>query len=209
MKIAIFAFFVTVSATAAQAAVLTFDGNICYSGQACTNGQPIDQSYGDIAGQVDVQYDYDIGVAGQSNLLFWDNNYSDLTNVAYGAYTSPSEIFFKALTGYSVTLSSLKIGAWLSDYTSNVTILDGLDNVLFNSGSITVNRFVSTAFTGSYSSVNGIKLRYGPYGYNVGLDNIEYSASAISPVPLPATALLLGGGLAGLFGLRRRNKTSV
>src|SRR5215813_10724626 len=66
---------------------LTFDGAICAG--VCANGGTISQSYGDVAGVVDVQYNRDInafstGAAG-AEMRFWSTGFGNLTNVAYGA----------------------------------------------------------------------------------------------------------------------------
>ena len=60
---------------------------------------------------------------------------------------------------------------------------------------------------------DGIILRWGPNGYDVGLDNIRFDVRAIdsgSAVPEPATwAMMIAGfGLAGA-GLRRRRASLI
>ena len=40
----------------AQAAVLTFDGDICGGGTSCSDSERIDATYGDITDVIDVQY---------------------------------------------------------------------------------------------------------------------------------------------------------
>ncbi len=199
---------VALSAPAAKAAVLDFSGSIC-GGAACTNGQAIDQSYGDIAGQVDVVWDSNVLVAGAQNMLFWDTSYSNLTGIAYGAYNEASEIFFMPSAGTTVTLSNFALGAYFGNYTTALTILDGLDNILFDYGTVTLSQTTASVFSDTYSSAAGIKLRFGPYGYVVGIDNIQYSTSVASPVPLPASALLLVAGLGGLAALRRQKGRSA
>src|SRR5262245_8307172 len=96
------------SAQAARADVLyqslTFDGAICTTG-VCAPGGAISQSYGDVAGVVDVQYNRDIssfttGAAG-AEMLFYNTGYSNLTNVAYGT-GGVSEIFLQPLNGRTV-----------------------------------------------------------------------------------------------------------
>jgi hypothetical protein len=72
------------SASLAQAAVLTFGGPIC-GGAICADGQLIDQSYGDIAGQPDVEHDADLAAAALGNLTYWNARYQTLANVAFAS----------------------------------------------------------------------------------------------------------------------------
>ena len=97
---------------------LTFDGAICAG--VCTPGySTISQSYGDVAGVVDVQYNRDIssfttGAAG-AEMRFWSTGFGNLTNVAYGANNGVngfSEIFLQPLNGMTIVLNSLDLGAW-------------------------------------------------------------------------------------------------
>ena len=62
----------------AHAIVLTFDGNICGNGVACFNGgNPIDQTYGDIAGKLDIVYTSRVSngpaASAYDFLKWWDN----------------------------------------------------------------------------------------------------------------------------------------
>lgn len=62
------------AAGAAQSATLDFSGNICGGGNACINGAKIDQSYGDIVGQVDVIYDGNRTTAALESLIYFSTN---------------------------------------------------------------------------------------------------------------------------------------
>ena len=100
----------------AQATLLTFEGNIC-GGGPCGNGAPIDQSYGDAAGMVDVTYTDRVSGGASAPvepfLRYWANDYNDLQNVAYGG--SPggvAEIRLTPAGGFQVTLNSFDLGAW-------------------------------------------------------------------------------------------------
>ncbi|MCC6706707.1 MAG: PEP-CTERM sorting domain-containing protein [Gammaproteobacteria bacterium] len=199
------------SAAPAGAEVLTFDGNICGNGsEACGNFSSISQSYGDIADVLDVQYSNLLGNAAATSLNFWTTDYNDLVNIAWtdgGDGNSSAEIFLKPLNGSSVSLHSFDLGAWLnSQLTSRYTVRDGDGNLLASSGGdITIgiqpgNLHSHFDFSG-ISSTTGIRIQWGPSAYNVGIDNIAFSVSA---VPLPAPAWLLGGGLVTLLARRRR-----
>lgn len=208
--------FVFVSAllvsNAANANLLDFSGNICSGGGVCGNFNPIDQSYGDIASQLNVVYDrniatpLDAGTAAAS-LSYWDF-YSNLSNLAWGDNGATAEIFLNPLDGSLVTLNSVDFGSYLNlNRTSQFTVLDGLTNaVLFGSTAFNVST-TAVSFNPNVSSLNGLKLQFGPDAFNVGIDNIDYTLSGggtPSTVPLPAAAWLFGSGIMGLFGLRRK-----
>ena len=114
------------ASTAAHANSLTFSGSICNGGQSCNNSAPIDQSYGDVSGQVDVGYRVvnDDGTTFLSYLKYWGSGYSGLTpGFAWGAGDRFSEISFTPLNGFSVTIDSLRIGSNGSADTT-VSVLD-------------------------------------------------------------------------------------
>ena len=197
----------------AEATVLTFDGNICNDGAACGNFSFIDQTYGDAA-DVDVQYNRDItGQSGpDARMSFWDTAYSDLTNVAWGGLDSATgvpEIFLQPLGGGSITLLGFDLGAWpLATSNTQVTIVDGLDNVLFSSGPITIGAGgVHRHFAFDLTSNSGIGVEFGPDGSNVGIDNLAFVTGVAATAPEPAAwALMVGGfGMAG-SAIRRRSK---
>lgn len=195
-------------ASTAQATVLTFDGNICNGGLACGDGNEIDATYGDIANVLDVQYNDDDGV-GNTTLQFWNSSYSDLTNVAWGGFSdsngSPS-IFLVPLSGLSVTLNGFDLGAWPNaDRNTQVTIREIGGGVLYSSGTILVSGSAHTHLAFNLTSSSGLEINWGPSGYNVGIDNIDFTAGAAG-VPEPATwaLMIMGFGSAGAMLRRRR-----
>jgi hypothetical protein len=203
----------------AQAAVLTFDGNICHNGvsggQACGNFSLIDQAYGDAAG-VDVQtrYDSTLGATQNNAMQFWDTAYNELINVAFGTPSANrASVFLASVGGSSITLNSFNLGAWPSTVrNTSFDIFDGLGNTLFSSGSITVGTGnLSSLFNVGLTSSNGIGIVFGPDSYNVGIDNIDFTVTpGTGPIPEPASwAMMIAGfGLAGA-AMRRRAKVSV
>lgn len=196
----------------AEADVLTFSGGTVCNGAAnsiCGDGVGIDADYGDIAGQLDVQYTtYNGAAIASTNLLVWNDLYNELDQVAYASFSGGmAEIFLKPLNGATVTLNGFDLGAW-PDTTRNsqVTILDGAFNVLFSSGPTSIGTLpanLSTHFAFDLSSDDGIRIQWGPDAYNVGIDNIDFTLSS-TPVPLPAAAWLMAPVVAGLGLLRRR-----
>jgi hypothetical protein len=104
---------------------------------------------------------------------FFDTGYSNLTNVAY--YNGVSEIFLQPLNGRTVVLNSLDLGAWSLPKEGGLTIVDGLGNVLFSTGSITIG---SKHFTfDNISSTTGIGILV-QNSFLVGIDNIQFIVHA-------------------------------
>ncbi len=195
------------TAMPAGAAVLDFSGNIC--GGACINFGTIDDTYGDIAGVVDVSYRNLLGNVGATNLRYWSTDYNDLVDVAWtdgGDGNSRGEIFIQPLNGQAVTLNSFDLGAWVNTtLSSTYTILDGAMNIRFESGAIDVGSPPNHShydFVG-LSSLDGIRIQWGPSAFNVGIDNINYTLAG-APVPLPPGLALLGTGVLVLVGRQRR-----
>ncbi|WP_194740217.1 PEP-CTERM sorting domain-containing protein [Methylophilus sp. 14] len=188
----------------AQAGVLDFSGNICGDGsQACVNYSAINQSYGDIAGQLDVIYDGNISAPSTSNLSWWDN-YSGQPGVAWGDNGATSEIFLSPLAGYQVTLTSLTFGSYNNaTRNSQFTLLDGNNNVL--SASNTFSLLNPLTFALNVTSTSGIKIQWGPDAYNVGIDNVNFTITA---VPEAETYAMMFAGLAFMGSLARRRKVS-
>ena len=184
----------------AQADVLNFDGDICAvnadgSGGmvVCADFRAINQSYGDSA-MVDVVYSYQ--TTNPISMQFWSNDYSGMQRVAFGGL-DPS-ISLLATSGNVVSLNSFDVGAWPNaDRSTQVTVIDLADNsTVLTTGPITVLGSTPTSYAfSSQSSAVGFKISFGPDGYNVGIDNLNFSTS---PIPEPATGALLLVGLAAL-----------
>lgn len=198
----------------AHAAVLDFSGDICGPGgdSVCFDGSIIGPGYGDVAGVLDVQYRDLLNNPSATSLFFWRGDYNNLIGVAWaggGDSGSRAEIFLKPLNGEVVTLKSFDLGAFPNtQLTTSFTILDGNGNLLADSGGVITigvqpgNLRSEFDFTGQgIASASGIRIQWGPSAFNVGIDNIEFN---VSPVPLPAPAWLLGGGLLTLAARRRR-----
>ena len=213
---------IAVSALAAPAfgavTTLDFSGNICglAGGDACSNYGVVGQSYGDSA-EADVSYRSVVkqtGVVFQNHLQFWNAGYGNLAGVVWGGNGATfSEIAITPTAGYEVSLLSFDFATYLGRFASvplqvfsggGVMLLDAtLPTDYPTHNSLTLN----TAYFG-----DGIILRWGPNGYDVGLDNLRFDVRAVeaTAVPEPASwALMIAGfGLAGA-AIRSRRKTAT
>ncbi len=196
-------------ALAAQANTLDFSGEICSAAddgsgpfQSCSNFSRINQAYGDSAG-VDVSYQASTG--STSSMYYWADSYSGMNDVAFGDTNNAPTILIVPTSGNTVTLAGFDLGSWPNvDRTSQVTVTDlaGGTTVL-STGNITIFGAAPTHFTLNASSSAGFSISFGPEGYNVGIDNIAFTASA---VPEPATVALLLAGLAAVGAATRARR---
>jgi hypothetical protein len=200
---------------AAQAAVLTFEGDICDVGGgvagACGNGAPVLASYGDIAGQLDVKYDADLAnVGADDRIRHWPADYSGMTHVGFGFSGATVEVYLQPLSGYQVTLVGFDLGGWENaDRETQITLLGGNGAAISSTGPITVSGTAPLHTAVNLTRPDGFRIRFGPDAYNVGIDNIEFTVSAVDGtiVPEPSTwaLMILGfGGVGAAMRTRRR-----
>jgi hypothetical protein len=224
------------AAPTAQAATYTLDfsGPICVDTSTedpddtgpCSNGSEISQTYGDQPG-VDVVYDGSSSTDGNQGLLWWNDNYSDLQDIAFSASGSfeGGMISFLAGPSYEVALASLSLGGWpLTDRSLGFTITDlADDSVVVDEPIQTVSGSAASVFNFNVKSLTGLKITFLGDFFNGGVDNIVYSSTLVSNgpidpvdpdpidpsvIPLPASALLLLAGLGGLGALRRTKRSA-
>ncbi len=95
--------------------------------------------------------------------------------------------------------AELNISATVTDMAGRQSMVEKIFPKEIKSQSV-VLLFADFAGTASFSAVNAIEFVFtGPQDLDASFERIQVSA-----VPLPAGALLLGGGLVGLLALRRR-----
>ncbi|WP_373987962.1 PEP-CTERM sorting domain-containing protein [Duganella sp. BuS-21] len=203
-------------APAAYGAVLDFDGDAVCAGSSdatgngaissCVNYAFLAQSYGDMAGVIDVHYA--APRLSETSMRWWADQYNDLHGVAWADSSdsdSKARIDLKPLNGQGVMLTHFDLGSYPGGTrNTTVTISDLSGNVLMTySGAVGEAGNLATAFNGSWSGQSGIRIEWEDNAYNVGIDNITYS---MAPVPEPATYAMLGAGLAilGLYARRRK-----
>jgi hypothetical protein len=201
MKLTLISTALLLAATQASAmTTLTFDGDVCSSDsvgvgpfEACGSGLQVNQAYGDTAG---VAIDWRSSAGSLQSVYFWADAYSGLQRVAYG------NIPLITMTG-AMTLHSFDLGAWPNtNRQSQVTVRDLATNVaVLSTGPITILGSTPSNFTLDAYSPVGFSIEFGPDGFNVGIDNIAFTAGVI---PEPGTWALLAAGLAVVGGVARR-----
>jgi hypothetical protein len=181
----------------------------------CSNGTYLSQSFADVAGVVDVDYSA-TRLAAPTSLQWWNTGYNNLYGVAYAGISdsnSLARIAIKAVdTTATVTLQSFDLGGYPNSTRSttvNVYAIGGGAPLYTFAGSVGNGAISANSFTPNISVVGGLWLEWADSAYNVGIDNIQYTVSAVTPVPEPETVVLMLAGLAGLSLLVRRRRSST
>jgi hypothetical protein len=189
-----------------QATVIDFGQTQACGVTPCDNfvNNTISQSYGDVAGVVDIGY-----VSASGGLNWWGAGYTPLIGVAYGQ-TSTS-ITIASLNGQAVTLNGFDMAAFVTDPSlfTVVTIDDLLGNFLAGSATAVGH---PTSFNFDVTSANGIRISWqSASNLNVAIDNIEYSLGEVGAVPEPSTWAMMALGFAGtgFMAYRRKSKPAL
>lgn len=216
----LFAFTCLAAAGTASAATTTLDfaGAICgvAGNQACGNSSQIGQNYGDGTG-IDVSYRSIIANTGgtyEPFLKYWQANYGDLTGVIWGGAESVnyiSEIVLTPLAGYEVSLSGFDFATYVGRSATGVFSITSVGgNVIYNGALATNYPLHNSLSVMSAYFTDGIVLRWGPDGYDVGLDNISFDVRATAgAVPEPESWALMIAGFALVGGAARRRRSVV
>jgi PEP-CTERM motif len=199
------------SAASALDVTLDFSGNICGAAGniACGNSAFIGQNYGDQAGLLDVSHrslNATTLVTQENALKYWSTGYSGLVGVAWGGpgpTVYASEFTFTPAAGQMVTINSFDFGDDQNrNFGSSVAIYDAAGSVLWDGGTFNPG-LTPTSFSPMITSSSALVLRWGPDGYDVGIDNIALTVTA---VPEPGTWALMLLGAVAVAGLARRRE---
>jgi hypothetical protein len=215
----------------AQSYVLDFGsaaGNVpaaCANGsggtKTCSTYNKLLQSYGDVAGVVDVTTHRSRGGA----LSWFNTGYNDLYGVAFDdtpSLNQPSWIdLVPQAEGAAVTLTHFDLGGYFHSQRRNIEVdifALGSDAALYSyRGNIGTPGSASatgqhSSFDLNLSSTSGLRIQWRDpsNAANTGIDNIAFSVGTptAAPVPEPSTyALMLAGlGCVGSIARRRRGR---
>jgi len=182
-----------------------------------TDYSSIPDGYGSIAGVVDVSYrtlNNDAGFTEYSpHMELWNTGYGDFFRNAFQIADGKfGEIVFTPHAGYSITLNGFDMAAYITGAGSRtesvIDIIYGSTIQSFGPAQITRTTHDNFAPAGVTSS-GPIKIRFGT-DWNVGIDNIDFTASAV-PEPstyLAGALLVLPFGVQGIRYLRTCKRVS-
>jgi hypothetical protein len=171
----------------------------------------IDQSYGDVAGVLDVTYEYSLnGGPFVEGGIIWPGGYygsdGENTNALIGPTGGPSimRITLTALGGNTLTSVGVALSYWtgIDNYPLSVSgFADG--NPLYTFDNTGLPGLIGVGSTGSFTT---FVFELGPDWY-VGYQSVNYELSDVSStVPLPAAGWLMLAGLGALAAARRMQR---
>jgi PEP-CTERM motif len=182
---------------------------------ACSDYSTISQTYGDIAGSVDVTYTA-LRPTGWASLSWWSSDYNNLFGVAFANgndANSHARIEIKTLNaGDSINLASFALGAYSNaarNTAVNIYAIGSSIPLFAYLGSVgNPGDIAATNFAPNITVLGGLWLEWHDSAANVGIDSIRYDvipAAAIGAVPESSTwAMMLAGfGIVGA-AMRRR-----
>jgi hypothetical protein len=206
--------------------VLDFANATCNGGFVCGDYQPIDQSYGDIAGLLDVRTRYELTASFETpgvGVKYRNIYFAGGDKVAVGGVTDDSgvpEIQLRPLNGAKVKLLQVRlVPASSFARTSEIRVVDtGTNATLYAEWPIHVGISAPTVRDFAFESHQGLGVRWGPNGINVGLDSITFEVTPAPPPPPPPGgtnvpepgiwALMMAGfgAVGGVLRMQRRRR---
>ncbi|MCM8613017.1 PEP-CTERM sorting domain-containing protein [Accumulibacter sp.] len=203
----------------AGASSLANAGTIDFDNLALNNWDPILANYGDHGfggvGDTRIGVSYSGSSGSTNNLLFWNNDYGDLTKVAFTPTNGTlARISFTADPGWLISSVFFELAGWPNADLNAQTIVAAIGAVTGTFSPTTVQGDFATLPRHSGFGLNtaGASSAYIEWGtdWNIGIDNISFEviADPSNGVPEPGSLALLATalGLAG-FGQRRRTAT--
>jgi hypothetical protein len=185
---------------------------------------------GDDIGGID--YDQQLGLVGNlevdlvsygSNVLLLPDGVLNFQMDAVPGYSTPFDTWIFP-SGGSITITAsgysapLMDGSWLGATLAKILTLPGGDHVLVLYGSFVDQKNErmlydlevagygnNDALVGQFTGATALSLVVGPFTAD-GFGDLEVASGDIinRPVPIPGAVVLLGAGLLGLIGIRRR-----
>ena len=209
----------TLAATPATAATTLTFSSAC--GGLCTDGDNISQSYGDIAGILNMSYrsvtsnGSTMTLPNANNARIWSTGYGDLVDTVWGGEGGALEIAFNLLDpNKKITLNSVDYAGYGGNVATQLALYSfssagGFYLPLLASGAVTAPGVGHSTWSPNYTSNNGFILHFGPDGYLGGIGGLSFTISdinAVTPVPEAATwlSMILGFGVVGA-AMRRRS----
>jgi hypothetical protein len=178
----------------------------------CGNFDYLSQTYGDVAGVIDVSYSSVRNAT--ASMRWWAYDYNSLYGVAWADFddgNSQARIELRPLQpGAVVTLNSFDLGAYVrTTRGTHIRVFEiGGGPALWSYDGDVGNGNDFTSFAPGVGSANGLWIEFADSAYNVGIDNINYSLrDGNGQVPEPSIYALLSAGLLAAAAVARRRRS--